>query len=276
MGDHHKWHFFVGGPLIKRLIFCTFVYPLRYLTATYELKTSKAMNDLYTSVLFADLYGSAGEVTAYHQDGKCRLRKRSRCVFPYTENQSASLSVHRRALDAWRSLDQQTQNQWQSLAVGVEPHRPPFDHKAWISGYNLFVSAYHGFATLGDEHVPEPTPFVKFPAFRVEALGTSSQGSSLFLRLAVSLDPYAVASRYQLLAKLQLAAPGRGRKTGLMRNFLAASPCSQEPFTIEITDYRDRWSLDLQHYQVHARFVLLDRETGYRSQYLQQSFLIDL
>ena len=234
------------------------------------------MNDLYTSVLFADLYGSAGEVTAYHQGGKCRLRSRSRCVFPNTESQAASLSVHRRALVAWKALDQQTQNQWQSMAVGVEPHRPPFDHQAWISGYNLFVSAYHGFATLGDEHVPVPTPFVKFPAFRVEALGASSQGGSLFLRVAVSLDPYAVADRYQLLAKLQLAAPGRGRKTGLMRNFLATNACSLEPVIIEITDYRNRWGLDLQQYQVHARFVLLDRETGYRSQYLQQSFLIDL
>ena len=29
-------------------------------------------------------------------------------------------------------------------------------------------------------------------------------------------------------------------------------------------------------YQEHARFVLLDTETGYRSQYLQQSFLIQL
>ena len=105
---------------------------------------------------------------------------------------------------------------------------------------------------------------------------SDGQGSSLFLRVAVSLDPYAVANRYQLLAKLQLAAPGRGRKTGLMRNFLAASPCSQEPVTFEITDYRDRWGLELQQYQAHARFVLLDRETGYRSQYLQQSFLIDL
>ena len=268
--------FLRGGPLVNRLIFRTFVCPLRYLAATYELKTSKAMNDLYTSVLFADLYGSAGEVTAYHQDGKCRLRKRSRCVFPYTESQSASLNVHRRALEAWRSLDHQTQNLWQSMAVGVEPHRPPFDHKAWISGYNLFVSAYHGFATLGDEHVPAPTPFVKFPAFQVEALGAGSQGSSLYLRVAVSLDPFAVADRYQLIAKLQLAAPGRGRKTGLMRNFLAESPCSQNPVTFEITDYRDRWGLDLQQYQAHARFVLLDRQTGYRGLYVPLSFVIGL
>lgn len=234
------------------------------------------MNDLYTSVLFADLYGSAGEVTAYHQGGKCRLRSRSRCEFPNTESQAASLSVHRRALAAWKSLDQQTQNQWQSMAVGVEPHRPQFDHQAWISGYNLFVSAYHGFATLGDEHVPEPAPFDKFPAFKVEALAASSQGSSLFLWVAVSLEDASMASRYQLLAKLQLAVPGRGRKPGLMRNFLADRSCDQGPVTIEITDYRDRWNLDLQQFQVHARFVLLDRQTGYRGQYLQQSFLVDL
>jgi hypothetical protein len=111
------------------------------------------------------------------------------------------------------------------LAVGVEPHRPPFDHKAWISGYNLFVSAFHGFATLGNEHVPVPEPFEKFPAFRVEVIMASSQGGSLFLRVAVSLDDASMAIRYQLLAKLQLTAPGRGRKPGLLRNFLADRPC---------------------------------------------------
>ena len=234
------------------------------------------MNDLYTSVLFADMYGSAGEVTAYHQDGKCRFRKRSRCAFSNTVGQSASLSVHRRALAAWESLDQHTQNQWQSMAVGVEPHRPPFDHKAWISGYNLFVSAYHGFATLGVEHVPEPRAFERFPAFKVEVAGARSQGSSLFLQAAISFDLCDDPGRYHLLAKLQLAAPGRGLKPGLLRNFLAASPCSQQPVTIEISDYRDCWGLDLQEYQVHARFVMLDRITGYRSQYQQQSFLVDL
>lgn len=266
----------VGETLFKPLIFCTFVIPLRYFVATFEYKTSNAMNDLYTSVLFADMYGSAGEVTAYHQDGKCRFRKRSRCAFPNTVGQSASLSVHRRALAAWKSLDQHTQNQWQSMAVGVEPHRPPFDHKAWISGYNLFVSAYHGFATLGVEHVPEPRAFERFPAFKVEVAGARSQGSSLFLQAAISFDLCDDPGRYHLLAKLQLAAPGRGLKPGLLRNFLAASPCSQQPVTIEISDYRDRWGLDLQEYQVHARFVMLDRITGYRSQYQQQSFLVDL
>lgn len=90
--------------------------------------------------------------------------------------------------------------------VGVEPHRLPFDHTTRISGYNLFVSAYHGFATLGNEHVPSP------------------------------------------------------------RAFDAASNA-----TVVIPDVASQ-----SQYQVHARFVLLDTETGYRSQYLQQSFLIQL
>ena len=42
---------------------------------------------------------------------------------------------------------------------------PTFDHKAFISGQNLFVLAYHGFATLGNEHQPSPVPFESFPPF---------------------------------------------------------------------------------------------------------------
>lgn len=34
--------------------------------------------------------------------------------------------------------------------------RPPYAPKTSISGYNLFVSAYHGFAKLGNEHVSSP------------------------------------------------------------------------------------------------------------------------
>ena len=64
----------------------------------------------------------------------------------------------------------------------VEPHRPPFDHKARISGNNLCISAYHGFATLGREHTPSPAPFEKFPTFLVSILGASAQGGTLYIR----------------------------------------------------------------------------------------------
>ena len=78
------------------------------------------------------------------------------------------LDVHRRALAAWRSISHQTQLVWNALAEDVEPHRPPFDHKANISGQNLFVSAYHGFYTLGNEHLPVPRAFDNFPPYSID------------------------------------------------------------------------------------------------------------
>ena len=35
------------------------------------------METILQSVLFADAYGSAGDVTAYHREGKLYLRKKS-------------------------------------------------------------------------------------------------------------------------------------------------------------------------------------------------------
>lgn len=108
------------------------------------------MPRFYPSVLISDAYGSVGEVTFYHRNGKCYYRKRSHSRYPGTAAQTSALDVHRRALAAWREVPQRTQEAWNRLAEDVEPHRPPFDHKAYITGQNLFVSAYHGFATLGE------------------------------------------------------------------------------------------------------------------------------
>jgi len=52
----------------------------------------------------------------------------------------------------------------------VPSHRPPYDDNHHISGYNLFVSAYHGFAQLGREHVPAPQPYPQFPSAALELL----------------------------------------------------------------------------------------------------------
>ncbi len=56
-----------------------------------------------------------------------------------------------------------------------------------------------------------------------------------------------------------------------MRNHLASPFDAASNATVVIPDVASQ-----SQYQVHARFVLLDTETGYRSQYLQQSFLIQL
>ena len=132
----------------------------------------------YPNILFSDGFGSAGDTTWYHRDGKCYTRKKCKPVFPGTPGQMVQASVHQRAMAAWRSIPHQTQLLWNDLAEKVEPHRPPFDHKAYISGNNLFVSAYHGFAQLGREHVPVPQPYPLFPISHLQLLQVDSGGSS--------------------------------------------------------------------------------------------------
>ncbi len=232
------------------------------------------MAQLRPNILINDAYGSAGALTAYHRGGKCFLRKRSSCTFPGTSGQIEAQAVHLRALQAWRALPHEEQLLWEPYAREVEPHRPPFDHKARISGNNLFISAYHGFATLGREHTPTPAPFEKFPTFRVEILGASAQEDMLSIRWKLEMhDP---GGRYRLLTKVQLTRPGKGRSSGEMRNFLAEGTANDAAVTTQIYGYKSIWDLDLQSYQIHARCILLDTRTGYRSQYLAVSGVVSL
>ncbi len=158
------------------------------------------MPQFLPSVLISDAYGSVGDVTFYHRGGRCYYRKRTAGNYLGTAAQLSALDVHRRALAAWRTIGQSTQEIWNKLATQVEPHRPPFDHKAHITGQNLFVSAYHGFATLGREHVPAPAAFETFPTFLVRILGASAVAGDLVLRLKLEADD--PEGRYRLLCKL--------------------------------------------------------------------------
>ena len=232
------------------------------------------MAQLRPSLLVNDVFGSAGAVTAYHRGGKCFLRKRITPAPAGTGVSVATSQVHLRALQAWRTLPHEEQLQWEPFAQIVEPHRPPFDHKARISGNNLFISAYHGFATLGNEHIPSPAPFEAFPTFLVKILGASAVGDDLHIRLQLEADD--PEGRYRLLTKIQLGQPGRGWNTGALRNYLATGTAADPYVTATIPDYVTVSGLDLPSYQVHARCVLLDTKTGYRSQYLAVSGIIVL
>lgn len=180
------------------------------------------------SVLISDCWGSVGDLTFYHVDGRCYYKKKSQCEFPGTDAQNSQLDVHHRALAAWRTLEHSVQLTWNALAEPVISHKPPFDNTAHISGQNLFVSAYHGFYTLGDEHVPYPQAWQKFPVhsldFEDAAVDDSDDG-----RVCIVVD-----------------------------------------------DFRRRWDLDLDEYQVHGRYVLLDRQTGYRNIPREFSFSMKL
>ncbi len=234
------------------------------------------MKTVFDPFLFSDAYGSAGELTAYHHNGRCRFRRRTAPGFPRTAGQAACLELHRRALAAWRGLPHGTQLRWNALAEAVEPHKPPFDHLARISGHNLFVSAYHGFATLGCEHVPDPMPFEPFPPFAVELLDARSERADLVIPVRLTIRPEGNPSRYRLLCKLQLAAPGKGCHPGLLRNYLAEGTAGEDAMAVRVPAYVSRCGLDLDAYQVHARLLLLDTRTGYRSQYHGLSSLISV
>lgn len=231
------------------------------------------------SVLVSDVFGSAGDVTAVHRDGKTFLRKRRSGEVALTPAQVAHLEVHRRALAAWRSVPQSVQEVWHEYAREAEPHRPPFDHSSWISGQNLFVSAYHGFHTLGMEHIPEPVRCESFPPFAVSAMSASVEDVALVLRLSVAGLELAEASRYWLYGRLQLTEVGKGVSSQVSRkSVMASGPCSVLPVSVLVEDWLELWPavVGLSSFRMHGSFVLLDSVTGYRSQRKSISDVVSL
>ncbi len=237
------------------------------------------------SILISDCYGSAGSITFYHRDGRCRWRSKSTLSFAATPRQSAALDDHRRALAAWRTIPDTEKERWHDIARNVPPHRPPFTSGGHISGHNLFVSAYHGFVTLGDEHIPPPVEYRPFPAFAAEfvsAYVANSSGLRILLRLSMPLEKN--PERYALLCKVQLTEAGKGCNPGKMRNFLAEEATeddmatdsgSSRPVALTIPICTSFPEVSAANCSLHLRYMLIDRLTGYRSQYQKLSAVID-
>lgn len=238
-----------------------------------------AMVRFRPNILVSDVFGSAGDVTARHVEGETFLVKRSSARFPGSPAQLEHLEVHRRALAAWREVPHSVQEIWNEYAREVEPHRPPFDHSSWISGQNLFVSAYHGFHTLGREHLPEPVRFESFPGFALSVVSAVVSGEDLVLRLSVAGLEYVEASRYWLYGRGQLVEAGRGLSSRVpWKSVLASGPCSDSPVEVVLSAYRSVWpAVDgAAVIGVNMRFVLLDAVTGYRSQKHRKSCVVEL
>ena len=246
------------------------------------------------NLLISDCYGSVGSVTFYHRDGKCRWRSKSTLSFAATPRQSAALDVHRRALAAWCTIPDTEKEIWHEIARNVPPYKPPFGYGGHISGHNLFVSAYHGFHTLGNEHIPGPMEFRPFPVFVAGFMGAETVNTSdlrITLRLSMQLEKE--PERYTLLCKVQLAEAGKGCNPGRMRNFLAEDVTETVPagmstealqklsetvevrtVAVTIPDYRAFSGIVSDSYSLHIHYMLIDRETGYRSQYQKLSAVI--
>ena len=246
------------------------------------------------NLLISDCYGSAGSITFYHRNGKCRWRSKSTLSFTATPRQSTALDVHRRALAAWRTIPDTEKEIWHEIARNVPPYKPPFGYGGHISGHNLFVSAYHGFHTLGNEHIPRPMEFRPFPVFVAGFMGAETVNTSdlrITLRLSMQLEKE--PERYTLLCKVQLAEAGKGCNPGRMRNFLAEDVTETVPagmstkalqklsetvevrtVAVTIPDYRAFSGTVSDSYSLHIRYMLIDRETGYRSRYQKLSAVI--
>ena len=230
------------------------------------------MPRFYPNTNFSDCWSSAGNITYYHRNGICYFRSKAYSEFKGTAEQLEQKGLHHRAILAWQTLTPRQQQKWRRLAVGVAAHRPPFGDGNHISGYNLFVSAYHGFAQLGNEHVPIPRPFELFPIFSLDFVGCLM--ASLFdmeLRFRLTMFGADEPSRYRVLGKIQIESPGVGRNPGMMRNYLSESIPTGMVSGIVFNVPRKRFDIDM--FQLHVRYLLLDTKTGYRSQYHSLSAL---
>ena len=241
----------------------------------------EAMPKYIPNSRFSDCWASVGNITFYHRNGQCYFRKKSVCKFTQTIGQIAASEIHRRALAAWRKLDHYVQLRWNDYAKAVSSHRPPLDGTSHITGHNLFVSAYHGFAQIGNEHIPEPREWTPLPVAQIELVSAieANDGGALRINFKVLMGDGCDAGRYRLHLRMQLTRPGAGVRPGLMRTFIAeenvASNAGYEA-SVLVEDYKAIWGLSLPEYQVHCRYSLIDTVSGYRNNHRKMSFLMPI
>ena len=215
------------------------------------------------SLLFSDCYASVGNITFFHIDGECYFKTKANPVFPGTAGQQVQLSIHQRGIHEWKNLDHNEQLEWNALAKSVKSRRLPVDPSCHICGYNLFMSAYHGLACIGDERVPEPQPLPNFPVVCLE-LASAAVLNGTDLQISIRINGDTISDRLRIIGKIQLTAPGYSAHRGKFRNYVGV--LSDEGFvSFVIHDFRSVCSLDLKEYQVHLRYLFIDAESGHRS-----------
>ena len=215
------------------------------------------------NALFTDCYASVGNITFFHRDGECYFRTKANPIFPGTSGQQVQLSIHQRGLKEWRNLNHDEQLEWNALAKSVRSKRPPFNTSTHISGYNLFMSAYHGLACIGDERIPTPQPLPTFPVIHLEHSSTAIINNT-DLQLSFRLTTGHIPDNLRIIAKIQLTAPCMSSHRGRFRNYIGTRTDDNYIIFI-IRDYRTVSGLDLKEYQVHLRHLLIDSDSGYRS-----------
>ena len=219
------------------------------------------------NAIIKDCWSSIGNITFFHRNGQCFYKRKINPVFPGTPAQLDQQQVHHRAILAWQHLPHSVQLEWRNIAKSVPSHRPPYDNNHHISGYNLFVSAYHGFAQLSNEHVPVPQPFPEFPSAALEVLEIIPGAETATIRCRLTLADTVHPERWHLSARIQLTAPGVGSDPSKMRNCMGtpAGPIEigQNTSSCEVS-FNVATTISGQT-QAHIRYRLIDELTGYRN-----------
>ena len=233
------------------------------------------MPEFLPNTRISDCWSSVGDVTFYHRDGKCYWRSRSRCRFKGTPEQMKTADVHRKALAAWRELSHFVQLRWNEYAREVPSHKPPFDGRGHITGHNLFVSAYHGFAQMGNEHVPEPVKWRPFPVLDIDSISVVCENDKNILKCASHLNGTLFPEQYRLHLKVQFVSKGECKHPGLMRAFIADDNFKSSDCFVNVKSGNPQMATDDSNgYRIFVRYSLIDTLTGYRNLYCEKTFTV--
>lgn len=226
------------------------------------------MPKFHPTPIIQDCWSSIGDITFYHRNGQCYRKHKPKPSFNHTPARLDQAQVHHRAIFAWPQLQHSVQLEWRELAHCVPSHRPPYDDKHHISGFNLFASAYHGFAQLGNEHVPQPQPFPQFPSAALELLQIIPGTGVATLRCRLTLTDTVHPESWHLSARIQLTAPGVGCDPSKMRSCMATSSgyieIGQNTSSCDVT-FTSAFCVISGPIQAHIKYRFIDEVTGYRN-----------
>lgn len=184
-----------------------------------------------------------------------------------------TVDVHRRALAAWRELPHSVQLKWNEYAMEVPSHRPPFDGRGHITGHNLFVSAYHGFAQMGNEHVPEPVKWRPFPVLDIDSISVIRENGMIILKCSSHLNGTQFPEQYRLHLKVQFVPKGECKHPGLMRALIADNNFESSDCFVNVKSAKLEMANDASNgYRIFVRYSLIDTLTGYRNLYCEKTF----
>ena len=125
------------------------------------------------------------------------------------------------------------------------------------------MSTYHGLACIGEERVPHPQPLPDFPVIHLE-FDSSVVINEIDLQIFFRITGDAVLENMRILGKIHLTAIGFKSHQGKFRNYIGAITDTQLVSFI-LPDFKAVSGLDLQEYQVHLKYFLIDSDSGHRS-----------